>query len=121
MMALRRHFETTERPGAYDWLVLNRIAVAVLDASRAGWGWLVNADVLKTVEFQKKVTAWEAMQELSMFVGGVLPKEGAPMVEITDQTVKIAKHGFDKYSFRKQPASVAAKTGAARREEKTSR
>jgi hypothetical protein len=40
-------------------------------------------------------------QELSMFVGGVLPRNPNPMVEITDDKVKVAKHGFDKWSFRK--------------------
>ncbi len=38
-----------------------------------------------------------------MWVGGVLPRSGNPMVEITDDKVKAHKAGFDQWSFRKMP------------------
>jgi hypothetical protein len=44
-------------------------------------------------------------QELSMFVGN-LPQPGPPMVQITDPDIKIAKHGFDKWSFRRHKDDV---------------
>ena len=63
--------------------------------------WSVNSDDLRRYDFFKITHPMEAFQELSMWVGGVLSNSGNPMVQITDDKIKIAKHGMDKWSFRK--------------------
>lgn len=63
--------------------------------------WEVNGDGLNDVDFIKVLDPVQAFQQLSMWVGGVLPQPGNPMVQITDDSVKLVKHGMDKWSFRK--------------------
>ena len=63
--------------------------------------WRVNGDDLKDVQFYRVMDAYAAFQEISMWVGGVLSSIGNPMVQITDDRVKAAKHGFDETSFRR--------------------
>src|ERR1043166_791817 len=65
--------------------------------------WRVDDDTLKDVQFGKVLDPVRAFQELSMWVGGVLPRPGPPMVQITDPKVLLAKAGMDKTSFRKPP------------------
>lgn len=49
------------------------------------------------------IDAFQAWQECSMFIGGVMPGRQSPMVEVSNET-KIEKAGFDKvYSFRRRP------------------
>jgi len=57
---------------------------------------------LKTYEFYKTMDAYTTFQEISMFISGVLGGISPPMIEISNDT-KIAKHGFNKWSFRKEP------------------
>lgn len=68
--------------------------------------WVVNEDTLKSVQFIRVMDPVTAFQEISMWVGGVLPRPGNPMVEITDDKIKLAKHGMDKTSFRRAPEKV---------------
>ena len=56
---------------------------------------------LKDYRFYKIVDSFTAFQELSMFIGGVMGGKVPKMVEISNED-KIAKHGFDKWSFRKE-------------------
>lgn len=63
--------------------------------------WSYNCTGLNQVGFQKVLDPFTAFQRLEAFVSN-LPRNPNPMVEITDDKVKIAKHGFDKWSFRKQ-------------------
>ena len=65
--------------------------------------WRVDDDTLKNVTFAKVLDPVTCFQEIEMWVGGVLPKPGNPMVEITDDKIKAAKHGMDKWSFRRMP------------------
>jgi hypothetical protein len=65
--------------------------------------WRVNPDILKDVEFYRVMPPFIAHQELSMWVGGVLGAPQNPMVAISDED-RIAKHGFDEWSFRKPPS-----------------
>jgi hypothetical protein len=75
---------------------------------RAGWleadsDWVANGDSLKDWDFQKAVDPVTAFQEISQWVGGTLSATNGPnTVEITDDKIKIAKHGMDHWSFRKQ-------------------
>jgi hypothetical protein len=68
--------------------------------------WRVNEDTLKHFDFVKLVNPVQAFQQLSMWVGGVLPQPGAKMVEITDDKVKAHKAGFDQFSFKRMPTKV---------------
>lgn len=76
---------------------------------RIGWGecnsgWVADCGGLKDIGFQSALDPYTAFQELSMWVGGTLSANGPNTVTITDDKVKIAKHGFDKTSFRKPKA-----------------
>jgi hypothetical protein len=65
-------------------------------------GYRVNFDGLKDIGFQSAIDPVTAFQELSMWVGGTLSSAGPNTVEITDDKIKVAKHGFDQWSFRKK-------------------
>jgi hypothetical protein len=56
--------------------------------------------LLKEYDFFRVFDTFIAFQELSMFLGGVLGKGEKEIIEVQDK-YKIAQHGFDKYSFRK--------------------
>jgi len=62
---------------------------------------IINPDLSKTGLVQL-IDPYAAFQEISMFLGGVLGSEAAPMVEIEDK-YRIEGHGYDKWSFRKMP------------------
>lgn len=57
---------------------------------------------LQDVAFFKLFDAYTAFQELDMFVGGVMTREGNPMAGISDTDLR-DKKGFDKMSFKKYP------------------
>jgi len=57
--------------------------------------------VLKDISFYKVYPPPQAAQEIEMFIGGVFGNQAPPMVEVADD-VRLAKHGFDKWSFRKE-------------------
>lgn len=56
---------------------------------------------LKDCGFQKIKDPYSTYQDIFQFVAGVLNKPDAKMVKISDKD-KIAKHGFDKWSFRQK-------------------
>jgi len=56
--------------------------------------------ILKDYEFYKVFNTFAAFQEIQMFMGGVLGRGEKEIIEVEDK-YKIAQHGFDKYSFRK--------------------
>jgi len=58
--------------------------------------------VLKEYDFQTVKDTYTAYQDIYQYVSGVLNSPENKMVKISDQD-KIAKHGFDKHSFRKLP------------------
>jgi hypothetical protein len=62
--------------------------------------WNIDQPILKSMQFYKAVPANICFQEIDMWVGGVLPKAGPPMAEVSDE-IRAAKHGMDKTSFRK--------------------
>ena len=62
---------------------------------------VINAN-LKEYEFYKVVDAFTAFTELQMFIGGVLGTGEKEIVEVEDK-YKISQHGFDKWSFRREP------------------
>lgn len=85
-----------------EWLIDNEVAIAVGKLRTGDARWRFNCDRLKDLQFAKVLDPYTIYQELSMWVGGVLPKQGNDTVEIADKD-KIAKRGFDKWSFRKMP------------------
>ncbi|WP_422055423.1 hypothetical protein [Sphingomonas sp.] len=56
--------------------------------------WAVDQPSLSAMDFAKAIDPFTAHQEIAMWVGGVLPAAGPKTVEIGDDRVKIAKHGF---------------------------
>jgi len=95
-----------------EWLIDNRVVTAVW-CERRDRGYYrrnpimwqcnsaENGKSLKDYGFPKAIDPYTLFQEISMFVGGVIPCNPNPMVEITNDVVKIAKHGFDKWTFRR--------------------
>jgi len=61
---------------------------------------VIENPILKDVSFFRVFDSYTTYQRLSMFIGGVLPRKARPIVTISDKD-KIAKRGFDKWSFRK--------------------
>jgi len=55
--------------------------------------------LLKQYEFHRVKDPYTAWQEISMFLGGVIPRQVPETVEIKDKD-RITGHGFDKWSFR---------------------
>ena len=55
---------------------------------------------LRPIHFFTSVNTSTAFQELSMYVGGVLPQQGNKTVEITDDLMLLKKHGMGNRSFR---------------------
>jgi hypothetical protein len=59
--------------------------------------------LLKEYEFFKMFDAFQAFQEIQMFISGVLGTGEKEITEVADK-YKIQQHGFDyKWSFRKEP------------------
>lgn len=72
-------------------------------ATRFVYGCLELNPCLKDISFYKVMVEHIAYQELSMYVGGVLPRDEAMTAIISDKD-RIIQHGFDKYSFKKAPS-----------------
>ena len=58
--------------------------------------------LLKEYQFFKVFDSFQAFQEIQMFISGVLGNKEKDIVQVEDK-YKIAQHGFDKWSFRKEP------------------
>ena len=54
---------------------------------------------LADFKFYKVKDPFTAFQEISMYLGGVIPRQVPEMINISDKD-RIAQHGFDKLSFR---------------------
>jgi hypothetical protein len=57
--------------------------------------------ILKDIKFYKCLDSFTTFQELSMFIGGVMGGKVPKMIEINDKD-RIAMHGFNEWSFRKE-------------------
>lgn len=63
--------------------------------------WIGNPTDLKNLNFFKVIDPWTMYQTLDIWVSGVMVRAGNPTVEITDNRIKLEKHGFDnRMSFR---------------------
>jgi hypothetical protein len=100
-------FDVKLKPEEISWLIENKITImrscsdSMFERIQNSY-WLIEPFDLYTFQFQRFKNPYEVFQEISMWVGGILPKTGNMPVQITDDKVKIGKHGFDKFSFRKE-------------------
>jgi hypothetical protein len=83
----------------YKFVIDNRISIAIYLSSEGKWG--IDCAGLQDLQFYRVFSATDAFQELDMWMSGALGLPGAPMVEISDSD-RMAKHGMDKWSFRKK-------------------
>lgn len=58
--------------------------------------------LLKDYEFYRVIDTFQTFQEIQMFIGGVLGSGEKDIIEVDDK-YKITQHGFNKWSFRKEP------------------
>lgn len=75
--------------------------IFVYDSYRRDDAFIINP-ILKEFEFYKVVDPFTAFTELQMFISGVLGVGEKEIIEVADK-YKIGQHGFDKWSFRKEP------------------
>ncbi len=59
-------------------------------------------------DFYTVMDSFTTFQEIQMFLGGVLGRGEKEIIEVADK-YKIAQHGFDKYSFRKDKQETKRK------------
>jgi hypothetical protein len=88
----------SDRCGAM--LAEHGISIAVVIKGRPGCV-LVNPQ-LKTFEFFRVFDAWQAYQELDMYIGALAAPDTKPPVQVADAD-RIQQHGFNRQSFRKRP------------------
>jgi hypothetical protein len=80
--------------------------VCVGDCSPRGSLAIVRNPKLDDFRLQTVLSPFEAFQEISQFIEGVVPGRMMPMVTLSDKH-QIQKKGFDPvYGFRKRPASL---------------
>lgn len=107
----RQHQATLE----HDWtaLLLDQDAPLLLVFNQqepSWWGrststtsWLVRNPRLKDLRLGSALDSYTVFQELGMFIGGVMPGQQSPMVQVSDRT-QVLKKGFDPvYGFRRRP------------------
>jgi hypothetical protein len=80
----------------------NKTPIFVYDTEKRDDVFIVNAN-LKDYEFYRVIDAFTAFTELQMFISGVLGTGEKEIIEVEDR-YKIGQHGFDKWSFRKEPS-----------------
>ena len=95
---------------AESWFIERKIAVMVSDLevkqeyalTREHETGIIINPCLKRYEFYRIFDAYQTFQELSMFVGGILPGADADMAVVNDKD-RYAQRGFDvKWGFRKK-------------------
>lgn len=97
--------EVSSHPQLQEWMAQNHVTVITHEQDKGMNAWRVNGDNLRDLQLFRVVNAYSMFQMISEWVGGVLPRQGNPMVQIQDDQIKAAKHGFDKWSFRRPPQS----------------
>jgi hypothetical protein len=107
--SLHRLFDYTPTKADMDWMVANKVAIAVYSDhyyhgeeyyGSTEPGWYLNCDGLSAMGFAKALGPYSAFQKLSQWIGGVLSVDNKPMIKITDEKVILKKHGFDQRSFK---------------------
>lgn len=111
LQAVKDHFSRPIDDKTKRWMIEQRHSIVIVRTCfrdkdryhRFRQASEIDSDGLHHIQFYRAVDPAQMMQELSMWLGGVLPRPGALTVEITDDKIKAAKHGMDKWSFRKMP------------------
>jgi len=80
-------------------------------------GGLIINNNLKDLHFFEKIDAFTAYQEISMYMGGVIPRNTPELVEVSDKSM-IKKKGFNECSFRKMPDNRKRKLKAGKLKKK---
>lgn len=88
-----------------DYMIKNEIIIAI-SYSEFYWNrrthirnWMVNSEGLDKIGFPSVMKPTTAYQEIDMFIGSILVNDADHMVKVSDKT-KIAKYGFDDFSFK---------------------
>ena len=87
--------------------VANKLVIAKVEYQKNSMNVEFNGS-LAPYEFYRVMDPFTAYQELAMYVDGALCYPGNMMIEIADR-YKIAAHGFDNRSFRKDPTKNVRK------------
>jgi hypothetical protein len=77
--------------------------ISIGRGSRNGCEKFIINPILSHYQFYKVFDSFQAFQEISMFIGGVLGQGEKEIIEVEDK-YKIEQHGFNKWSFRKEPS-----------------
>jgi hypothetical protein len=95
-------FLRTPQTEHFNFFAENSEAITLAQVFSGGAKVVTRNALLKTVAFYKVMDAWQAFQELEMFLGGIAAPENKMPVVIADKD-RIAQRGFDRFSFRKAP------------------
>src|SRR5277367_2219563 len=103
-MTLEEWFAPTEPSGELvEYMIANKVSILAEEdeGNHVEPSFAVNPFTLKQLGFAKALDPYTALQELSMWIGGVLGGTSPEIVTITDNKVLVENHGFDnKISFR---------------------
>lgn len=78
------------------------------DKASSASSWLVRNPRLKDLRMGSTLDSYTLFQEISMFIGGVMPGQQSPMVQVSDRT-QVVKKGFDPiYGFRRRPQNAGS-------------
>lgn len=102
MVAFFNQFEGSPEDQFLDTHYTTEVPVLLITADE-----LVYNPRLKPYQFFRILPPYQAFQEISMFISGVLGGKSPKMIEISDE-IRLQKHGFDlKTSFRKDKENAA--------------
>jgi len=103
-MTLEEYFSPAEASGDLrEYMIANKVSILVEEETVRGEEpyFAVNPFTLKGLGFAKALDPYTALQELSMWIGGILGGTSPEIVTITDNKVLVESHGFDnRFSFR---------------------
>lgn len=84
-----------------NWMIEKGLSILLVNFYCHKLAYVGNPSTLRDFEFYRALDPFTMYQTLDMWVSGVLSGRGNKTVEITDDKIKIQKHGFDlKQSFR---------------------
>jgi len=87
------------------YAIRNGIAYFAIEPNYDRKNWITHYPILKDWEFYKAMPAFDAFQQIQMFLTNELAQEKKmPMKPISDK-LKAESHGFNKWSFRKEPST----------------
>ena len=91
--------EATSKVDISGFLIKHKIPYFVANTQQGSLLNVTFIPVLKDYEFQRVKDPYSAYQEISMYMGGVIPQDAMEGIIISDKD-RIFQHGFNKLSFR---------------------